>query len=186
MDKKAVRSELLNKRKSVTPKEQELLSQAICSHILASEAFRKAKVIMGFFAFLNEPSIDLVLQQGLRGGKIICVPYVYGKGLMKPVKLLSLDMVALDKYGIRTPKEPHEYIDAKDIDLVLASGVGFTEEGARLGMGAGFYDRFLPYAKNATIIGVTYENQIVSQLPLEDTDFKVQGLVTEKSWRNCK
>lgn len=186
MDKKAVRKELLNRRREKTKEEVEILSKKISDHILQSRLFKEAKVIMAFLAFGKEPFLDLVLQQAFLGGKIICVPYVYGEGLMKPCKLSSLNMVELDQYGIRRPKAPYVFIESKDIDLVLVSGVGFTLKGERLGMGAGFYDRFLPKVSEAKTMGVTYESQVVDMLPLEKNDVGVAFLVTEEGVRLCK
>ena len=40
--------------------------------ILACDAYRKASCIMGYLAFGNELSVDLVLQQALRDGKNCC------------------------------------------------------------------------------------------------------------------
>mgnify|MGYP000644126523 CR=1 FL=1 len=63
---------------------------------------------------------------------------------MTPVVLQNMHDFELDRYGIRSVRQPAEQIAPQDIDLVLVPGVAFDREGGRLGMGAGYYDRFLP------------------------------------------
>ena len=64
-----------------------------------------------------------------------------------------------------TPIEPSE------IDVMIVPGVAFTRQGARLGRGKGFYDKYL--SRNgfrAHTIGVCYPCQIVENLPTEEHD----------------
>ena len=74
--------------------------------ILACDAYRKASCIMGYLAFGNELSVDLVLQQALRDGKTVAVPLVQSATEMAPVQLENMLNFELDRYGIRSVHQP--------------------------------------------------------------------------------
>ena len=141
--------------------------------ILACDAYRKANCIMGYLAFGNELSVDLVLQQALADGKTVAVPLVQSATEMAPVQLENMLNFELDRYGIRSVRQPQQ------LDLVLVPGVAFGRDGSRLGMGAGYYDRFLPQAKNALLLGIAYDAFIQPSLPRDEFDVLVQLLASE-------
>jgi 5-formyltetrahydrofolate cyclo-ligase len=74
------------------------------------------------------------------------------------------------------------------LDLVLLPLVGFDEQGGRLGMGGGFYDRSLAYLQRRknwhkpTLLGLAHECQKVDRLPLASWDVVLQGTVTGTRW----
>ena len=78
--------------------------------ILACDAYRKASCIMGYLAFGNELSVDLVLQQALRDGKTVAVPLVQSATEMAPVQLQNMLDFELDRYGIRSVRQPAQQI----------------------------------------------------------------------------
>ena len=85
----------------------------------------------------------------------------------------------MDRYGIRTVRPPLELIEPNAFDLVLVPGVAFGRDGSRMGMGAGYYDRFLPQAKQAVTMGVAYDCLMQESLPCDEHDVKMQCLVSE-------
>jgi 5-formyltetrahydrofolate cyclo-ligase len=187
MDKKEERKLLQAKRNALTEEEVSANSELIAKNILESQLYKQADIIMGYLAFGKEASIDLVLQQALAGGKIVCVPQVvYGLDFMRPVRLRQMDNLTLDKFFIRTPMEPCEIISPQILNLVLVPGVGFTKRGARIGMGKGYYDRFLPQATQAATMGVAQVVQVVDKISTDEYDINMQYLVTEKSLIACK
>lgn len=154
-------------------------SMQVAEHILACDAFRKAQCIMGFLAFGRELSVDLVLAQALAEGKTVAVPYIVSASSFVPVKLQNMQHFALDRFCIRTVPKPIKQISPEQIALTLVPGVAFGRDGSRMGMGAGYYDRFLPQAKNAVIMGVAYDCLMQQTLPGDERDVKMQLLVSE-------
>ena len=102
--------------------------------ILACDAYRKANCIMGYLAFGNELSVDLVLQQALADGKTVAVPLVQSATEMAPVQLENMLDFELDRYGIRSVRQPAKLLQPQQLDLVLVPGVAFGRDGSRLGM----------------------------------------------------
>ena len=62
--------------------------------------------------------------------------------------------------------------------VVFVPLVGFTASGARLGMGAGHYDRWLAEHPETLAIGLAWDCQEVSALPLEPHDRMLDAIVT--------
>lgn len=186
MDKSSARHELQFKRAAM-PQEQVINnSKLIVQHILDSELYKKANIIMGYLSFGKEASIDLALQQALVDGKIVCVPQVvYGSNFMQAVRITGMKEFCLDKFGIRTPMEPYEVIRPQTLNLVLVPGVGFTKRGERMGMGKGYYDQFLPQATQAALVGVAHSLQVAAAIPTDEYDITMQYLVTERLLMAC-
>lgn len=154
-------------------------SLAVARHILACDAYRKARCIMGYLAFGNELSVDLVLQHALADGKTVAVPLITSATEMEAALLCGMDDFELDRYGIRSVRQPAQLVQVTQLDLVLVPGVAFGCDGSRLGMGAGYYDRFLPQAANATLMGIAYDELIADSLPRDEYDVIVQLLASE-------
>ena len=154
-------------------------SEQVSRHILACDAYRKAQCIMGYLAFGKELSVDAVLRAALAEGKQVLVPLVTSATEMVPVVLRNMEDFELDRYGIRSVREPAELCEAQAIDLVLVPGVAFDREGGRLGMGAGYYDRFLPKAQSAVLMGIAYDALLQDELPKDEYDVCMQLLASE-------
>ena len=178
-DKITLRKALRQQRAQLTREQVTAASEAVARQILACDAFCKAKSVMGFLAFGKELSVDLVLEAALAQGKTVAVPHIVSDNVFMPVRLKHLQDFELDRYGIRTVRPPLEIIKPEAFDLVLVPGVAFGRDGSRMGMGAGYYDRFLPQAKQAVVIGVAYDFLLQSSLPSDEHDVKMQCIVSE-------
>ena len=174
-----LRKRLKAERARLSAEQAALSSEQVSRHILACDAYRKAHCIMGYLAFGKELSVDAVLLAALAEGKTVVVPLVTSATEMTPVVLQNMHDFELDRYGIRSVRQPAEQIAPQDIDLVLVPGVAFDREGGRLGMGAGYYDRFLPQAKRAVLMGVGYDCLLQSELPKDEYDVCMQLLASE-------
>lgn len=154
-------------------------SEQVSRHILACDAYRSAQCIMGYLAFGRELSVDAVLSAALAEGKKVVVPLVTSATEMVPVELKNMQDFELDRYGIRSVRQPAMQCEPQAIDLVLVPGVAFDREGGRLGMGAGYYDRFLPKAQGAVLMGVAYDTLLQKVLPKDEYDVCMQLLASE-------
>ena len=84
-------------------------------------------------------------------------------------------------YGILEPDaDKGTVIMPQDIDLVVCPCSSFDEDCNRMGMGGGFYDRYLPGCTGAKIIAAAYEVQCAEEIPTEEFDFTAGAVATEK------
>ncbi len=67
-------------------------------------------------------------------------------------------------------------VSANKIDLVIVPGLAFTRSGARLGFGAGYYDRFLVNYTGKTI-ALALSPQIKQNIPIEAHDQLIQEVL---------
>ena len=81
-------------------------------------------------------------------------------------------------FGIAEPGPAAEECLPQEIDLVVVPGVAFTADGARMGRGRGYYDRYLSQpALRATKVGVCYAHQLCDGLPTEPHDVAMDAVV---------
>lgn len=142
-------------------------------------------VIAAFRAFDGEPDVEPALRLLERRGATLALPVLTdapGKLAITMRHWYSGAEMAANRYGIEEPVGSAE-IRLVDIDLVLVPLVAWDDSGARLGMGASFYDRlFQPYAQLARPVrmGVAYQLQRVEQVPTEPWDIRLHSVLTEQ------
>ena len=88
--------------------------------------------------------------------------------------------IAAGAYGIREPIS-NEAFPPEQIDLIVVPAMAFGADGARLGRGGGFYDRFLsqPDLRAATC-GLAFHEQVLDAVPTGEHDCPVMVVVTDK------
>jgi len=77
-------------------------------------------------------------------------------------------------------------IDPRWLDLALVPLVAFDARGTRLGMGAGFYDRYFAFLRHRRVwqrprlLGVAFDVQRLEHIATFDHDVPLWGVVTER------
>jgi len=88
------------------------------------------------------------------------------------------------RYGITAPVEAQSRILSPSlIDLVIVPCTAFDWKSLRrMGMGAGYYDRYLPQCVNAVFIAAAFEVQHIPGLRADEWDIPMNAIATEKNW----
>ncbi|MWV28172.1 5-formyltetrahydrofolate cyclo-ligase [Aurantiacibacter rhizosphaerae] len=63
-------------------------------------------------------------------------------------------------------------------DVLFMPLVGFTEDGARIGQGGGFYDSWLAAHPDTLAIGMAWDVQKCDTLPVEEHDMPLSAIIT--------
>ena len=79
--------------------------------------------------------------------------------------------------GIPAPAEELPMVAPQEFDLVLVPGLAFTETGARLGYGGGYYDRFLPLCAHAHIAAAAFAEQMLPHVPTDEHDIAISHII---------
>ncbi len=177
--KKKQRTNVLKKRDALPVEARAAASGTVCEKLLSLEAYRSAKTIFLFRASRSEPDLSLFAEQAKRDGKTLVYPYCIDQTRMLALKPGSA--WETDRFGIPVPVlEQARVIPPEEIDLVLCPCVAFDGEGRRLGMGAGYYDRFLPQCGNALKILIAFEAQRLDRVCSEAFDIPMDAVITEE------
>ena len=161
-------------REGLSPAERAARSEAICAQIRGTEAYRRAKTVLVYSAVGAEVDLSGLLSDAKR----FCFPCCVSKAEMEAMLPGGWKTGA---FGIREPDPARsELIDPAEIDLVLAPCAGFDEDGNRVGMGAGYYDRYLPQCVNAKVIAVAFEAQKLEAVFTGKYDRTMDYIVTEE------
>ncbi len=75
--------------------------------------------------------------------------------------------------------EKNQPLPAQQFDLIIVPVLGFDKECYRLGLGGGFYDRFLARQPRALKVGLAYQSGFIPSLPREAHDVPLDKIVTE-------
>lgn len=177
--KQLIRKDVLAKRAALTESEIADISSGIFAMLQKLPQIDKANTVMGYLAFGNEINIDKVLQSSGVSGKNICVPYITDteKYIMQACYLNDFNAVCKDNFGIRTPQKL-DICKADAIDVILVPGAAFSVSGQRLGLGRGYYDKFLAKATNAIYIGIAADYNFLPTLPTASYDVNMHYIVT--------
>jgi len=167
-------------------------SVAACSLITASPEFAAARVVMVYASMPTEVDTAPLALRAWQAGKTVVLPKVsWDQRRMLPVEISSLTagMTETAGTGIREPVAGNP-MPIEFIDLVIVPGLGFTNTGARIGRGMGFYDRFLAQEKFVGLsCGLAFNEQVIEDLPVLDHDVPLSMLATDQGLRrfasNC-
>ena len=191
LSRPALRRQLRQARRQLSPTQQRLAARDLYRQLAQHPVFRRARHIA--FYLPNDGEIDPrpLMLEAQRRGKAIYLPVLnaWPRTRMVFQRIMPNERLRPNRFGIAEPAfRPNRQRRIWTLDLVLMPLVGFDEEGGRLGMGGGFYDRSLAYRgrrKNGhkpTLLGLAHECQKVDRLPLEPWDVSLQATVTDQRW----
>lgn len=99
-------------------------------------------------------------------------------GVLRPGDLLPVLRPDKDLDWCAYPSPEPLGVDAiATADLVLVPALAVDHRGVRLGRGGGSYDRALARARG-TVLALLHEGELVEELPSEEHDVRVHGVVT--------
>ena len=179
--KEKIRKEILKRRNKLDEKEWEEKSLIIQKKLLSTQFYKDAKVIFTYYHFDREVKTDFIIKTAFQDDKIVCLPKNDRKRKeMIPVQILSFEEIDIEK-KIPEPKSLR-YIEENEIDIVIVPGVVFDIYGNRIGMGGGFYDKFIGKVKGKVItVSPAFDFQVLDEkLPVSSFDEKVDIIITEK------
>lgn len=156
-------------------------TEAIQEHLLGIDVICDAPSIFTYVSSSVEPGTYAMIQALLAGGRRVCVPRIDAQNRIQPHLITSLDDLqpgGADQFNLPVPAADSPIELSPGPTITLVPGLAFTRSGQRLGMGGGYYDRFLADHPDTFSIGVCYGWQLVDELPIEPHDQVVDAVVT--------
>lgn len=128
-----------------------------------------------------------LISHAASSGKQVLVPVVSGDSL-EFSRYTERTCLQKNRYGIDEPVNT-ESMSAGQLTLVLTPLVAFDQQGNRVGMGGGYYDRtfaFLadqPRPASVLLVGVAYQFQFTALPEPQPWDIPLDAVVTETGWQ---
>lgn len=178
--KKWQRGEGIQSRNALLESQRAARSQEIVQRIMKSDAFLHAKTIMSYRAMKAEVDLHALDEHAKRRGKRVVYPRCMSATEMIALHPSSDADWQRSNFGILEPSiESAIQVNPAEIDLVLCPCTAFDEAGNRLGMGGGYYDRYLPFCRTATVAAVAFEVQKTRGIQPEPHDRRMDIVFTD-------
>ncbi|MCB1136153.1 MAG: 5-formyltetrahydrofolate cyclo-ligase [Chlamydiia bacterium] len=159
VEKEALRRELQRMRQGLSPERRLEAKLKVFDEIYPRlEGFSR---VLSFFSFGSEVDLSALNERLCADGRLL-LPRVEGEDLgIYEVRNLQSDLTK-SSMGILEPIPKHCLkVELKEIEVLLAAGLGFDAQGHRLGYGRGYYDRLIDKCPTALTLGVGYQEQLL-------------------------
>ena len=92
----------------------------------------------------------------------------------------SLNDLQTGYHGIMEPITNKLVTNFKEC-VSITPGICFSYDLYRIGYGKGYYDKFYSKYNNIYKIGLTYNDCLISNIPIDDLDIPVDKIITESN-----
>ena len=166
----------------------EQTAKSVVTSVTNSDEYKNATMILGFMPMNDEVDIVPLMKQALKDKKKVAVPKMAKSGNDMDFYLIDDfdgDFISDNKYNIREPSENCTKLSPDQIPsdaLIFVPGLVFNLEGARLGRGKGYYDKYLarvPDRDKRIVCGVCFTICVTKAVPVEKNDVRVNYLLNE-------
>lgn len=142
-----------------------------------------------YLAMADEVDLEPLHQQCWQTGITVMIPRITSPTTFDWVRYSHPSQLTLGHFGIRTSTHP-DVVAWSECEAIIVPMVGFRDDGTRLGMGGGFYDRGLATPTSQTrVIGVAFDCQEHAAIDRQWWDVPMPLIVTEtrtlvtQAWR---
>jgi 5-formyltetrahydrofolate cyclo-ligase len=170
---------------SLSDEELEKKKQGVVKRLFDFANYLESKIAMLYYPMDElEFDIETVFRESLKNGKVLTFPYFKDK--KDNIKFYKVDNLkqhlVKDENGFMVPdikkcrEIPDEYID-----IAVIPGLAFDEKGGRIASDGGEYDRLISMLPITTRkISLGFEEQMVSQIPMESRKKYVDMIITDE------
>ncbi|MEM1107475.1 MAG: 5-formyltetrahydrofolate cyclo-ligase [Planctomycetota bacterium] len=158
-------------------------SEAIRHRVLGLDEVGAAETLFVYASTASEVQTYLLIEDLIAMRKTVAVPRITDKncGEMEAVVIHSLKSLRPDEenFGLLTPRGGETL--PQQADVALVPGLAFSPAtGIRLGLGGGYYDRYLARTPGPASfrVGLAFEAQLEDRLPREPHDQLMHAVVT--------
>ena len=161
----------------MAPEARRAEDEALFDRFLALPRLAGARTVFVFFGTGTEPDTSRLIPRLLALGKTVGLPRMLPGRAMEVRRYEPDRPLVPHPWGIPEPDVGCSLLSPADIDLALVPALCYDRRGFRLGMGGGYYDRWLPGFHGATV-GLCRTELLQAQLPAEPYDRPVELVIT--------
>ena len=191
--KAALRAETRARRDGIEASVRGTATRAIEARLAALPSLDTAHVVHSYVGIGSEVGTnELIRGLLMRGQRVVC-PRVNDQGGLDHLEISDVDSLVDGPIGLREPDPRFAApVALAEVDVMLVPALAFDRSGYRLGYGRGYYDHALSELRSrggaiaefrshrqATTIGLAFDEQMVDELPREGHDQPVALIVTQ-------
>jgi len=172
-------------RRAVSAAQRARAAQAVADAVATTHWLGPGKRIGLYASMPQELGTQPLIELARRRGCHVYLPRITSMRARR-MRFVPLDGATRPHpFGMHEP-QGDEWIGARFLDTIFCAGVGFDRRGARLGHGAGFYDRALAFRRlrrhwqGPRLVGLAYSFQVVPLIPVTQSDVFMDFIVTER------
>ena len=145
--------------------------------VLLHPKYLEADSVLLYFSTPFEPDTLFMISRALHEGKQVYLPKCVDSHTMLPGRVRSLeDLTETGMFGIREPPEPEKH--RVRLDFAVVPCVGASKAGARLGHGAGYYDRFFSWNPDVYKLCLCYKDLLTDDIPVGPLDVMMDEVIS--------
>lgn len=185
--KRLQRSAAVAERRAIEPDTRQRWNEEIAARVLDLPEFSRARVILSYCAMRGEVDPARIDAAARALGKEIAYPQCCAAGLM--LAAIPDDERAMQRgvLGMMEPVPGHySIVPPEQIDLVLVPCAAFDSRCVRVGLGGGYYDRYLKLCRRAKTVALAYELQRVSMAAREAHDIALDAVASNAALYRAK
>ena len=174
--KEELRRRLKGVRAAIPASARAERAERACNACETLSELTSAKSIAGYAPIRGELDPTAFLDRARARGALIALPVV---DLESNAIILRehAGELAPGAFGISEP--PADAPKVETVDVVLVPALAVDPRGHRIGWGKGFYDQLLPTLGTALRVALIYDFQLVSEVPEEPGDERVDLVITD-------
>ncbi|MCT4702720.1 5-formyltetrahydrofolate cyclo-ligase [Enterobacteriaceae bacterium H20N1] len=178
-----IRQTIRQRRRTLTDTEQQIFAEQAALRMLSFPPVINAANVAVFLSFDGELDTRPLIRALWQAGKAVYLPVLhpFSKGSLLFLRYDKNSHLVMNRLKILEPKlDVRNVLPLDNLDVLITPLVAFDEQGQRLGMGGGFYDRTLQNWRQHGLwpVGLAHDCQLVPTLPVEEWDIPLPAVVT--------
>ena len=178
--RRQARAQLSQLPESARRQEDDVLFAAF----LSRPEVAQTETLFLFYGVGTEPETSRLFPPLLEQGKVIGLPRMLPGRRMQVHRYLPDQPLVRHPFGIPEPDGDAPILASEDIDLVLVPALCYDRRGFRLGMGGGYYDRWLAHY-HGMAVGLCRQGLLYDRVPALPHDRPVDLVITPEYSLSC-
>ncbi len=173
-----IRAILREKKAALSMEERLEKSKKICRYVLGQ--ITGGETVLAYTSKELEVNTAPLIDELLKRKNNVAVPIIQKEDISLRLSYIrDRSVLVPSTFGVPEPIGNEIPARPEEISVILLPMLGFDRTGARIGYGAGYYDRFLEKNPGLKKIALAFACQEVERLPLDPTDIRMDMIITE-------
>ncbi|PTM03165.1 MAG: 5-formyltetrahydrofolate cyclo-ligase [Bacteroidetes bacterium] len=178
-EKKILRLKMLQARLELSQAQKNSFYKNLEEQSIALIQRLSARSVHIYISLKDEVNTQGIIEYCWENNIKVIVPETLRAGLLKHREYRQQDKLTTGPFQCKWPENRPEYKGS--LDLIICPGLAFSKNGARLGYGGGYYDRFLIKHPNAWKAALALPFQLIEHIPTNEQDCKMDQILVAKA-----